>query len=238
MKAIVFISAVQNPEEPLSCPGGRLQPIPDNTIINDFDLIAVEKAVQLKESGDLDEVILFCMAGDKSLLQKPLAIGADRAVFVQIENEMLTPEIVVNTALSAIPAEPDTIWMLGKTGVNFESHQTAQRLAAALNIDCLCSAFRMERSGADWRIACEDDFGIPTYRIQVPFVVTTDLRLAEPRFPSLPNLIKAKRKPIQEISMPQTSSIPGIIVPAAEKRRACTFITPDEFISKYCKSPC
>ena len=231
MRAICFLSSVQNPEEPLRCEQGMLAEYAETAIHNDFDLIAVEKAVQLKENGMIDEVVLFSMAPESSILQRALAIGADRAVYAAARNCDLTPEIVVDTALASIEADDETIWITGKLGVNFESHRTAQILAMRLGVPCLCSAFNIERSGDEWEVACEHDFGTPVYRVRAPFVVTADLRLADPRYPGLPSLLKAKRKPVvQADAVSGYSGEHGCVEAVQEKRRQCEFIEPSAVI--------
>lgn len=231
-RAIVFVSTVQNPEETLGCSDNlHLDATPDNEIVNDFDLIAVEKAVQLKEAGLIDEVIVFSLAPSRNHLLKMLAMGADRAVWGESNNARLSPEIVVNTVLSAFEPDQNTIWMLGKMGVNFESHLTAQILAHRLNVPCLCSCFDMAFQNEKWQIFCEDDGGIAHYQLKLPFVVTSELRLAEPRFPALPSIIKAKKKPVESVAIlwnDDNLSTKHLAL-AEEHRRTCRMMSADEF---------
>ncbi len=231
MRAVVFVSTVQNPEEPLVCSGSFLEPVQENIIINDFDLIAVEAAVSLKEAGFLDEVVVFSLSGDKSHLLKVLAMGADRAVWGACENRFLTPERVVATALSHFGASP-AIWMTGKLGVNFERHVTGQLLAAHLGCPCFSSASKISKSGDLWSIVCEDDGGEYRYESVPPFVVTSELRLAEPRYPGLPSIIKARRKPIEEIAVVEAESmLKTVSVREGDvRRRVCRFITKEALL--------
>ena len=222
MRSIVLLSTVQNPEEPLTCTTQGIARVPENTVINDFDLIALEAAVQCKEKGWIDEVVVFSLAGDRSHLQKALAMGADRAVWGCIENENLTPDTVARTAFETFGTSDD-IWFAGKLGVNFESHSTAQILAQMLGCPCLCSAYEIQCAGDAWRILCEDDAGIPEYEVHPPFVVTADLRLNTPRFPSLPNIIRAKKKPVQEIVVSPVATATQGMQNASGRRRNCRF---------------
>ena len=228
-RAVVFISTVQNPEEPLTCSNQSIQFVEENEIINDFDLIALEKAIQLKEAGYLDEIVVFSLSPSQKTLLKPLAMGADRAIWGKAENAVLTPEIVVQTALDAIADDGQTLWMTGKMGVNFESHQTAQILSAKLGIPCLMSTFQIEFSNNQFHISCEDDKGIAHYHLPLPFVVTAELRLAEPRFPGLPSIIRAKRKPVEEIHVSSGSIHTIDMTLSKQNYRKCRFMTEDEF---------
>ena len=237
MKAIVFVSTVYNPEENLSISDKSFNPVQEYLIANDFDLIAVEAAVQLKEHGDLDEVIVFGISPTKDHLIKALSMGADRAVYAEADNSEMAPEIVVETALSVLPDTDDTIWMLGKIGVNFESHQTAQILASRLvNAACIDAAFEIQRQGNNWLIRSEADGVIPTWKVQPPFVVTSDLRLATPRFPSLPNIIKARRKPFQTIPIVQPASSSHLdtisMTQTEDSQRTCQFLAKDQFVGQ------
>ena len=237
MKAIVFVSTVCNPEEKLVLEKDHLALVPENLIANDFDLIAVEAAVRLKEKGDLDEVVVFGISPVRDHLLKALAMGADRAVYAEADNAEITPEIVVETALSCFPDGADVIWVLGKLGVNFESHHTPQLLASRLvNCPCIDAAFKIERRDKVWQIQCEADGGIPIFEVETPFVVTADLRLAEPRFPSLPNIIKARKKPFEciDIVKPKVSYglKPQSLESVEDSYRNCQFLTKDQFCAK------
>lgn len=230
-RAVVLVSAVQNPEEPLHYDACKFACDADNVILNDFDLIGVECAVRLKERGVLDEVVVFSMGDRRDLLTKALAIGADRAVFVSCDTSSLTPEIVAAQAIAHCGNQPDTLWILGKIGVNYESGHTAHCLASILGCVAVDAASEIEWDGAKCHVTCECEFGIPTYELALPCVVTTDLRLAEPRFPSLPNIVKAKRKPVdsQEYSGDDVGRSARVFA-GADARRKCRFLSEDEFI--------
>lgn len=201
MRAIIFVSTVENPEEPVCVLGQTLECVSDNEIVNDFDLIAVEAAVQLKESGDLDEVVVFGVGTERSHLQKCMAMGADRAVLAVCDRSEVTAEDVVMTAISAFKDDDisETLWLLGKLGVNFEGHRTAQRLAVCLGLPCLEAVNAIQRDGDVWHVTCESANGTPVFDVSGSFVMTADLRLATPRFPSLPNIVRSRKKPVAEI---------------------------------------
>ena len=145
MLAIVFISAVHNPEENLSLAGGSFVRSDEYEIANDFDLRAVEAAISLKESGAIDRGVVFSAAERTTHITKALAMGADEAIWACARDAELSPQIVVETAIEAVKqrygnALDTAIWLMGKLGVNYESHLTAQRLALRLGVPCLCSA--------------------------------------------------------------------------------------------------
>lgn len=230
-RAVVLVSAVQNPEEPLHYDACRFACDEENVILNDFDLIGVECAVRLKERGVLDEVVVFSMGERRDLLIKALAMGADRAVFVSCDTSSLTPEIVAAQAIEHCGNQPDTLWLLGKIGVNYESGHTAHCLAARLGCPVADAASEIEWDGAKFHVTCECACAIPTYDLALPCVVTTDLRLAEPRFPSLPNIVKAKRKPVEVLEFSGNDACRSARVFAgADSRRKCRFLSVDEFI--------
>ena len=235
MRAIVLVSTVYNPEEKLILQDNGFAAVRDNEIPNDFDLIAAEAAIRLKEQGLLDEVVVFSLGPSQAPVQKALAMGADRAVYGECDNTNLTAEIVVETVLSAIEPTDDTIWMAGKLGVNFEIHHVPQLLAHCLACPCISSAYRIEKKDEKWLITCEDERGIPCFEAEPPFVVTSELRLAEPRFPSLPNIIKAKKKPIKMVEV-QHSNNPALqtlsLEMTSDAHRDCKIITVDEFMQQ------
>lgn len=199
MRAIVFISAVQNPEEHLSL-NACAQAFANDAalgIANDFDLIALEAAVQLKEAGAIDEIISFSLSDDRRIVQKALAIGADRAILIDVANSDIEAHDVVAACLLAFPDPSDCLFMLGKLGVNYESHLVGQALAKAYACPCLCSVTKIERADAFWRFECEEEGGKTVFEATLPLVMTNELRLAELRHTSLPMLLKAKRKTIE-----------------------------------------
>lgn len=237
MLAIVLISAAHNPEENLTLTDRTFVRNEEYEIANDFDLRAVESAVSLKELGFVDRVVAFSASERTTHITKALAMGADEALWACANDADLSPQIVVQTVIEAVSRRyPDdfsqAIWMLGKLGVNYESHQTAQRLAAQLGVPCLCSASKIsyDASHERWIVETESEFGTPVFGQSAPFVVTADLRLAEPRFPSLPNLVKARRKPIIETPLASVANdasiLPSTLSQVASSKRRCKFIDP------------
>lgn len=199
MNAVVFLSSVCNPEEKLRIGGRGFEVEAQDQIANDFDLIALEKAILLKEEGVFERVTLFSVDADPSHILKGLAMGADDAVNAHAPDGMVCVGRVVETAVSHFSPSSDTVWFFGKLGVNFELSQCAQRFAARLGMVCLPCVKEMRRNGRGFEVTCEADGGMPTFFVRAPFAVTADLRLAQPRFPSLPNIVRARRKPVTEI---------------------------------------
>lgn len=241
MLAIVFISAVHNPEENLSLADGSFVRSDEYEIANDFDLRAVETAISLKESGAIDRVVVFSAAERTTHITKALAMGADEAILACARDAELSPQIVVETAIEAVKqrygnAFDTAIWLMGKLGVNYESHLTAQRLALRLGVPCLCSASKLnyDAEGDKWIVETESEFGTPEFEASAPFVVTADLRLAEPRFPSLPNIVKARRKPVYEVGLARVesdfSASVGSLRQAHASKKCCQYIDAESLM--------
>ena len=171
--------------------------------MNPFDEIAVEEAIRLKEKGVATEIVAVSIGPAKAqeTLRTALAMGADRAVLVQTEEEV--EPLAVAKILKGIAAEenPDLI-ILGKQAIDDDSNQTGQMLAALLGWPQGTFASKVEVAGSDLNVTREIDGGLETVKLAIPAVVTTDLRLNEPRYASLPNIMKAK-------SMPLATKSPG-----------------------------
>ena len=165
--------------------------------MNPFDEIAVEEAIRLKEKGVATEIIAVSIGPAKAqeTLRTALAMGADRAVLVQTEEEV--EPLAVAKILKGIAGEenPDLI-ILGKQAIDDDSNQTGQMLAALLGWPQGTFASKVEVAGSDLNVTREVDGGLETVKLATPAVVTTDLRLNEPRYASLPNIMKAKSKPL------------------------------------------
>jgi len=165
--------------------------------MNPFDEIAVEEAIRLKEKGVATEIVAVSIGPAKAqeTLRTALAMGADRAVLVQTEEEV--EPLAVAKILKGIAAEenPDLI-ILGKQAIDDDSNQTGQMLAALLGWPQGTFASKVEVAGSDLNVTREIDGGLETVKLAIPAVVTTDLRLNEPRYASLPNIMKAKSKPL------------------------------------------
>jgi electron transfer flavoprotein beta subunit len=164
--------------------------------MNPFDEIAVEEAIRLKEKGVATEIVAVSIGPAKAqeTLRTALAMGADRAILVQTDEEV--EPLAVAKILAKIVAEetPDMI-VLGKQAIDDDNNATGQMLAALLGWPQGTFASKIEASGNALTVTREVDGGLETVRLTMPAVVTTDLRLNEPRYASLPNIMKAKSKP-------------------------------------------
>ncbi len=165
--------------------------------MNPFDEIAVEEAIRLKEKGAATEIVAVSIGPAKAqeTLRTALAMGADRAILVQTEEEV--EPLAVAKILKGIAGEenPDLI-ILGKQAIDDDSNQTGQMLAALLGWPQGTFASKVEPVGNNLNVTREVDGGLETVALSTPAVVTTDLRLNEPRYASLPNIMKAKSKPL------------------------------------------
>ncbi|MFL6855062.1 MAG: electron transfer flavoprotein subunit beta/FixA family protein, partial [Sphingomicrobium sp.] len=165
--------------------------------MNPFDEIAVEEAIRLKEKGVATEIVAVSIGPAKAqeTLRTALAMGADRAILIQTEEEV--EPLAVAKILKGIAGEENPgLIILGKQAIDDDSNQTGQMLAALLGWPQGTFASKVEVAGSDLDVTREVDGGLETVRLATPAVVTTDLRLNEPRYASLPNIMKAKSKPL------------------------------------------
>ena len=169
--------------------------------MNPFDEIAVEAAVRLKEAGQASEVIAVSCgtAACQETLRTALALGADRALLVETDVELQSLAVAKLLAAIAGREEPQLV-ILGKQAIDDDANQTGQMLAALLGWPqaTFASALAIEADGA--RVTREIDGGLETLKVRLPAVVTTDLRLNEPRYATLPNIMKAKKKPLAVVT--------------------------------------
>jgi electron transfer flavoprotein beta subunit len=165
--------------------------------MNPFDEIAVEEAIRIKEAGKAEEIIAVSVGPAKAqeTLRTALAMGADRAILIETEEEV--EPLAVAKILKAIAAEegPGLI-ILGKQSISDDSNQTGQMLAALMGRPQGTFANTVEVDGDHVIVKREVDGGLQTVKLALPAIVTTDLRLNEPRYASLPNIMKAKKKPL------------------------------------------
>jgi electron transfer flavoprotein beta subunit len=169
--------------------------------MNPFDEIAVEEAVRLKEAGAATEIIAISVgsAHCQETLRTALAIGADRAILVETAVE--TQPLAVAKILKAVVAkEQPGLVIMGKQAIDDDSNQTGQMLAALLNWSQATFASKVKVSGSALEVTREVDGGLETISVRLPAVVTTDLRLNEPRYVTLPNIMKAKKKPFETLA--------------------------------------
>ncbi|MBT5570223.1 MAG: electron transfer flavoprotein subunit beta/FixA family protein [Alphaproteobacteria bacterium] len=169
--------------------------------MNPFDEIAVEEAVRMKEAGTVEEIIAVSMGVQQcqETIRTALAMGADRGIHVKSDEE-LQPLAVAKLLKALVNKETPDLVILGKQAIDDDSNQTGQMLAALLDWPQGTFASGIELSDGKAKVIREVDGGLETIEISTPAIITTDLRLNEPRYASLPNIMKAKKKPIEEIS--------------------------------------
>ena len=165
--------------------------------MNPFCEIAVEEAIRLKEKGDAEEIIAVSIgpAQAQETIRTALAMGADRGIHIQTD-EAVEPLAVAKILKGVVEAESPELVILGKQAIDDDSNATGQMLAALLGWPQATFASKLEKDGGNFKVTREIDGGLQTISISSPAIVTTDLRLNEPRYASLPNIMKAKRKPI------------------------------------------
>jgi electron transfer flavoprotein beta subunit len=168
--------------------------------MNPFDEIAVEEAVRLKEKGVATEVIAVSAGTSQSqeTLRTAMAIGADRGILVETDAE-LQPLAVARILQALVDKEQPGLIILGKQAIDDDANQTGQMLAALADLPQATFASKVEVDGDRVNVTREVDGGLETLSLSTPAVVTTDLRLNEPRYVTLPNIMKAKKKPLETI---------------------------------------
>ncbi len=166
--------------------------------MNPFDEIAVEEAIRLKEAGTASEVIAVSIGSARcqETIRTALAFGCDRGIHIET-NDSPEPLVVAKLLAEVIKAEEPGLVILGKQAIDDDSNQTGQMLAALLGWPQGTFASELNVGDGEFEVTREIDGGLETIAITAPAVVTTDLRLNEPRYPSLPGIMKAKRKPIE-----------------------------------------
>ena len=167
--------------------------------MNPFDEIAVEEAVRLKEKGVVTEIIAVSCGEAKcqETLRTAMAIGADRAILVETTEE-LQPLAVAKLLKALVDKEQPSLVILGKQAIDDDANQTGQMLAALADLPQATFASKVEVAGDKVNVTREVDGGLETISLSLPAVITTDLRLNEPRYVTLPNIMKAKKKPLEE----------------------------------------
>uniref|UniRef100_UPI0035ADDF71 electron transfer flavoprotein subunit beta/FixA family protein n=1 Tax=Paracoccus sp. TaxID=267 RepID=UPI0035ADDF71 len=171
--------------------------------MNPFDEIAVEEAIRLKEKGAADEVVVVSIGVRQAqeTLRTALAMGADRAILVVAAEDVSTdiePLAVAKILKAVVDAEQPKLVIAGKQAIDNDMNATGQMLAALLGWGQATFASKLELDGDAARVTREVDGGLQTIEVRLPAIVTADLRLNEPRYASLPNIMKAKKKPLEE----------------------------------------
>jgi electron transfer flavoprotein beta subunit len=211
MKALVAVKRVIDYNVKIRVNAEQTGVVEDNVkfSINPFDEIAVEEALRLREAGIIDEIVVVSAGTEKSreTLRYALALGADRGILLQQdEGEPALQALAVAKLLHHIAQkEQADLILLGKQAIDDDSNQVGQMLAALLGWPQGTFASKLEFSeGAAVQLTREIDGGLETLKLQLPAVITTDLRLNEPRYAKLPNIMKAKKKPLDVIAVGET----------------------------------
>ena len=170
--------------------------------VNPFDEIAMEEAVRLKEKGKITEIIAVTIGGAKceETLRTALAFGADRAVHVKEEGE-IQPLTAAQALAAVFKKEGAQLFLLGKQAIDDDANQTGQMVAALLDLPQATFASKVELEATKATVTREVDAGLETLEIDLPAIITADLRLNEPRYLKLPDIMKAKKKPIEAVSL-------------------------------------
>ncbi|MDH4989695.1 electron transfer flavoprotein subunit beta/FixA family protein [Aquamicrobium lusatiense] len=203
MKVLVAIKRVVDPNVKVRAlaDGSGVELANVKMAMNPFDEIAVEEAIRLKEAGKVAEIVVVSVGPQQAqeTLRTALAMGADRAILVKT-GETVEPLGVAKVLKGVVEAEQPGLVVMGKQAIDDDSNQTGQMLAALLGWAQGTFASKVELDGDKARVTREVDGGLQTVELKLPAIVTTDLRLNEPRYASLPNIMKAKKKPLDEKS--------------------------------------
>ena len=169
--------------------------------MNPFCEIAVEEAIRLKEAGKADEIIAVSIGPQQAqeTIRTALAMGADRGILIKVD-EAVEPLAVAKLLKAVVDEEKPELVILGKQAIDDDSNQTGQMLAALLGWSQGTFASKVEIDGGNAKVTREIDGGLQVVELKMPAIVTTDLRLNQPRYASLPNIMKAKKKPLDEKS--------------------------------------
>jgi electron transfer flavoprotein beta subunit len=194
--------------------------------MNPFDEIAVEEATRLKEKGVVTEIIAVSVGVTQcqETLRTAMAIGADRGILVETADDV-QPLAVAKILAALIAKEKPDLIILGKQAIDDDSNQTGQMVAALANLPQGTFASKVEVAGGKVNVTREVDGGLETVSLSLPAVITTDLRLNEPRYVTLPNIMKAKKKPLEtlkpaDLGVDVTSRIKTLKVSEPPKRSA------------------
>ena len=201
----------------------KVRPLPDNTnvdlnnvkmSVNPFCEIALEEAVRIKEAGNAEEVIAVTVGKSESQeqLRTALALGADRAILVETES-LLEPLAIAKVISKVVEEEKPDLIILGKQAIDGDNNQTGQMLGALLDYPQATNASEVLLDDSSVTVTREIDGGLQTLKLNKPAIVTTDLRLNEPRYASLPNIMKAKKK---ELTIKNISELGVDVKPRTE----------------------
>lgn len=184
-------------------------------IVNPFDEIAVEEALRLKEAGKATEVIVASIGPDdtQTQLRYAMAMGADRGILVK-HNGYVDSDLASRIFAEIFKKDSYHLIILGKQAIDSDAGQTPQLLAARLNLPQACFASKLVVENNSATVTREVDGGLETIKVAMPCVVSTDLRLNEPRYAPLPGIMKAKKKPLEEIAFESLGigTAPGVVI--------------------------
>ncbi len=209
MKILVAVKRVldSNVKARVKADGSGVELANVKMAINPFDEIAVEEAVRLKESGKASEVVVISMGDSKcqETIRTALAMEADRGIHIQTEEE-LQPLAVAKLLKSVAEEEKPDLLILGKQAIDDDANQTGQMASALLQWPQATFASRVEAEDKTVKVTREVDGGMETLELDLPAVITADLRLNEPRYAKLPNIMKAKKKPL-DVKTPEEMGV-------------------------------
>jgi electron transfer flavoprotein beta subunit len=242
MKILVPTKRVPDTDQKIVATAGGSRVALDHIpfVINPFDAIALEEAVRISEKlANPVEVVAVGIGpeGYEQQLRTALAMGAARAIHIQCD-QPLDPWNVARLLVAAVKREQPDMVLMGKQAVDDDANQTGQFLAALLDWPQATFASRLELLGAEIRVDRETDHGIETLRLPLPAVVTTDLRLNEPRYASLAGIMKARKKPLDvipaaEIGVPLEPRVQIIRYHSADAQRRCERLqSVDELVDR------
>ena len=207
--------------------------------MNPFDEIAVEEAIRLKDRGIATEVVAVSIGSGacQDILRTAMAMGADRSILIETETE-LQPLAVAKLLKAIVPREQPELVILGKQAIDDDSNQTGQLLASLLDWPQATFASKLEITNGKAVVTREIDGGLETLELPLPAVITTDLRLNEPRYATLPNIIKAKKRPldvlkVEDLEVDVTPRLTTLKVEAPRPRKAGIRVSSvEELITK------
>ena len=207
--------------------------------VNPFDEIAIEEAVRLKEAGTAEEVVVVSVGASncQEQIRTALALGADRGILVETEEDMQPLAIAKVLKAVADKEQPDLV-ILGKQAIDGDNSQTGPMLAALTGWSQATFASEVELVNDGAKVIREVDGGLETIAIKLPAIITTDLRLNEPRYASLPNIMKAKKKPIdtmtpEDLGVAVTPRLKTLkVTPPAEREAGIIVETVEDLVDK------
>jgi electron transfer flavoprotein beta subunit len=207
--------------------------------VNPFDEIAIEEAVRLKEAGKVEEVIVVSIGTSacQEQIRTCLALGADRGILVETDEDM-QPLAIAKCLKAIVDKEQPGLIIAGKQAIDGDNSQTGQMLAALAGLSQATFASNIELEADSATVTREIDGGLETITVKLPAVITTDLRLNEPRYASLPNIMKAKKKPVEvmtpaDLGVDVTPRVKTLkVTPPAERKAGIVVESVEQLVDK------